>query len=403
MGTSPSTVGADTHAGSADERTVDEEPNERLNVFFLPDYTEVNPYQRELAEALERQGVSVTTSSKGGKWFPVLQAFYTHRDADVFHCHFFHQMMIGTTISDRLTPIISFALSARLLAELLVVKLLGTKLVWTAHDLLNHERRAMHVELAFKHVIIRFLCDDVIIHCDGAAETLIETYRLPERTHEKMTTVPHGHFIDDYPNEVPREDARENLGFSPNETVFLFFGWIRRYKNVPLLVETFRSLDDEDARLLIVGNPRTDNLRRNVLVQSELDQRVRAVFEFVPDERIQYYMNAADIVVLPFRTGKRSLLTSGSAVLAMSFGKPLIAPRLGCLSDLLDREGGFPYETSDQRALRKAMDAALSADLKQMGQHNYNKARRLDWDVIAVRTLDTYRGVESSSPTKTKL
>ena len=360
-----------------------------LELLAIPDYTAVNPYQRKLEEGLAERGVSVTTSEKG-RWFPVLEAVHEHGKPDVLHVHFFHQVMVASKFTPPWRGLLSVLMSVRLVGELLALRALGVDVVWTAHDLLNHERDAVRTELAFKHLIVRFLCDDVIIHCPRAGDVLVDTYRLPERTREKMTVIPHGHFIGEYPDDVSQTEARERLDVPADGPVFLFFGWIRRYKNVPLLVKTFSKLRDDDATLLVAGNPRTDGVEREVVEASRGDPRVHTRLEFVPDDEVQLYMNAADAVVLPFRTGRQTLLTSGSALLAMSFGKALVAPQIGCIGDVLDENGGFCYPPSEPDALFEALQDALSADLDAMGRYNYERVSAFDWDSIVDRTLGVY-------------
>jgi len=368
-------------------------PADALDVVAFPDYRAVNPYQRELERELADRGVSATTTGRGTKWAPLLSAVSAEGRPDVLHVHFFHQVMIASSAPSPIRPFVSALLSLRLVLELTILKLRGVELVWTAHDLLNHEREAIRTELAFKHVIIRLLVDGIIVHCSSAKQIVRETYRLPERVEERMTVIPHGHFVDEYPNEVDRAEARSRLDIPEQDTVFLFFGWIRRYKNVPLLVDTFAELDDDDARLLVVGNPRTEEIEQEVRDAAATDSRVETRLEFVPDDEVQYYMNAADVAVLPFRTGKQTLLTSGSALLAMSFGKPVIAPALGCVADLVDEAGGFAYESSDRDALLGAMAAAMDADLAAMGAHNFERVSDLTWDEIAARTHEVYLDV----------
>ncbi len=98
-------------------------------------------------------------------------------------------------------------------------------------------------------------------------------------------------------------------------------------------------------------------------------------------------MNAADVVVLPYR----DILTSGNALLAMSFGRPVIIPRLGCVMELLDDRGAFLYDSGDPGALEAAMRHALDADLAAMGAHNYRLATAYDWQGIAGQTDRVYR------------
>jgi glycosyltransferase involved in cell wall biosynthesis len=367
--------------------------SEDLDVLAFPDYRDVNPYQRELEEGLQKLGVSISTRNHGGRWFPILERVREHGKPDILHVHFFHHVMVASSMPTWARGPVSALISLRLVIELALLRLAGVKLVWTAHDLMNHERHAIRSEVVFKHLIVRYLCNAIILHCEQAAEPLIGVYRLPESIHRKMTVIPHGHFIDEYPNEVSQSEAREKLDIGGGQTVYLFFGWIRRYKNVPLLIETFAEMDTEDVLLLVVGNPRTDTLRQEVAAASKDDPRVRTRLEFVPDEEVQLYMNAADATVLPFRTGQQTLLTSGSALLAMSFRKAVIAPRVGCVASLVDEEGGFAYEYSDRTALLAAMREATAADLKSMGEYNYRKVSEYTWDKISSKTLETYREV----------
>ena len=77
----------------------------------------------------------------------------------------------------------------------------------------------------------------------------------------------------------------------------------------------------------------------------------------VPDEELQLYFNACDLVALPFR----QVLNSGSLLLAMSFGCPVVAPRLGSIPEVACPEGWFGYDAANPDGLRSALRAALAA------------------------------------------
>lgn len=362
-----------------------------MRVLLAPDFSGSNPYQRELRSHLEDRGVSVrfgTTSGRslfdGVTAFPVLDSVWTGGRPDVFHLHWFHAF-----VADERWPV-SVLLGLQLLFELLVLRLLGVRLVWTVHNLFDHERRMpRRLEVAFRHAVFR-LCDRVIVHCDRAARAVRRTYRLPPGVDHTLTTIPHGHYVDSYPNDVGREEARSSLGFSDTETVFLFFGRIRAYKNVPGLVSAFGRLSDESARLLVVGTPRTDALAARVAECSASDARVRTTFEFVPGDEIQTFMNAADAVVLPFD----AVLSSGSAILAMSFDRPVIVPGEGCVADLVPDE--LVYDGDRPDGLEAGLERALSADLDDLGSRCGRRARDLDWAQVARQTHEVYRSPGST-------
>jgi glycosyltransferase involved in cell wall biosynthesis len=367
-------------------------------VHFVPDYTDENPYQDLLADALRRDGVTVRVRESGGGPLPLLRGALKPEIPDIVHVHFLHQFLTPADV--KWSRLIGLVMALRTLFELVVLRLLGVSIVWTAHDLLDHERRTVGIERLTKHVFVRLLVSDVIVHCEAAKDLVVDCYRLPTRLTETMTVVPHGTFGGDYPDRVSKRTARERLDLPGETFVFAFFGTIKPYKNVTTLVETFAKLDG-GPHLLIAGNPETPALEREVTDAASGLDRVRTTLEFVPDDDVQLYMRAADVVVLPFRTDDRSVLTSGSVLLAMSFGRPVVAPDLGCISAYLG-SGGFVYEPHATAGLEAAMRSAMEADVSARGACAARRAEALDWDSVATRTRAVYEHREPDS-TETSL
>ena len=112
--------------------------------------------------------------------------------------------------------------------------------------------------------------------------------------------------------------------------------------------------------------------------------RIDLRLSFVPDDELPVLLAAADAVVLPFR----DILTSGSAILAMSYGRAVIAPSLGCLPETLDPEAAILYDPLGPDALGRALEQALDADLEAMGAHARLLADHLAWRPIAAATAE---------------
>ncbi|HOB32769.1 MAG TPA: glycosyltransferase family 1 protein, partial [Verrucomicrobiota bacterium] len=93
--------------------------------------------------------------------------------------------------------------------------------------------------------------------------------------------------------------------------------------------------------------------------------------------------------VLPYK----DVLTSGAVLLAMSFGRACIAPRLGTITDYLDDRGAFLYDANDPAGLSKALQEALekSEQTETMGKHNLQKAEECSWNRIAQATVRLYQ------------
>lgn len=350
-----------------------------MNVVFVPDYRGGNPYQRLLAQGLERLGIGVHVSG-GMPARALLSARLRLGSVDVLHVHW-----PEAYVTHRLAPVAAVR-AARFLAEVAAARRMGVKVVWTVHNLAAHEPSSPLVE---RLALGRFarLAQAFIVHAPSAAEAFASAYGLSPQDRERVSVIEHGNYLDVYPATTTREEARAQLGIEPGKKVLLFFGHVRRYKGVLELIAAFRRLRRDDVTLIVAGQPHHRAIRGEVLRACEGDRRIRTDLRRIADDEVQRFMLAADAVVLPFQ----SVLTSGSAVLAMSFGRAVVTPRLGCLPETLAEHGGVLYDPAAPDALHDALTRALESDLEAMGARNLQRARELSWDVVAERTARVYR------------
>ena len=336
-----------------------------------------NPYAGLLALALEKRGISLELGdyALGKDW---LEA--GRKDHEVLHLNWLHHFYRSADLETTVRGYAQFA------DNLAFARALGYRIVWTVHNLYPHERPFPEMDHAARLTVSR-LAHEVIAHCHYAADA---ARRLFHRT-ENLHVIPHGNFIDAYPNRISRDEARGKLGVPESAFVYLFFGNARAYKGIERLIETFRRVAAEDAALVLMTrwglNPDYGKEVERMVGQ---DGRIRIfTSSFFGNDEFQVYLNAADVVVLPFV----DVLTSGSAITAMSFGKPVILPRLGCLPELADDTMGLLYDPGRPEALEEALRAVRSRDLKAAGHAALARVRSLDWDGIAARTEEVYRGM----------
>ena len=179
------------------------------------------------------------------------------------------------------------------------------------------------------------------------------------------------------------------MGIPQTDINFLFLGEIRYYKGVLELIDAFQKLDSKNANLTIAGRPKNDTIVKQIKEKiSGSENTIKLIPEFIPDDEMQLYINSADVMVFPYQ----DILTSGGIIMAMSFGKAIIAPYLGCISDTLDSSGSFLYGPSDKDGLLKAMRECVNSKSKMeaMGRHNFDLAKRLNWESIAKSTYKVY-------------
>jgi beta-1,4-mannosyltransferase len=345
-----------------------------MRVAFLPIWNG-NPYHAELEKALRSLGIEVLRPQS----LKSLCRDYRvgAEKVDVVHIHALPQF--GWS----LIPLRGYV---RFYQRLIWLRMMGVRLVWTMHNLDNHESQHRRIE----NFVARYFASQtggIIVH-GKLAKRIVES-RWNRRTGSPIHVIPHGHYIGSYKNEISAEAARAQFGFSASNLVFLFLGQIRPYKGVVELVEAFKLYAEQSARLIVTGMPIDQAIRDQVAHSIEGDSRIRFLPGHVADDDIQLYMNACDVVVLPYRR----VLTSGAAVLAMSFAKPCIAPLAGCVADMLDEKGAIffdPAVSGDlERALRKTID--FRHRLPEMGFYNLRRATKWDWESIGRSTAAVYQ------------
>jgi glycosyltransferase involved in cell wall biosynthesis len=159
---------------------------------------------------------------------------------------------------------------------------------------------------------------------------------------------------------------------------------------VPELIEAFKLIKDRSIQLVIAGKTYPDEVEQKIRVQIEGHENIHFHPGFVPDQQIQVFMNASDVVVLPYR----NILTSGGVILAMSFAKACIAPRKCCLGEVLDNSGAFLYDLELEiiKSLETTIGLAIQnqSQLFCMGRYNRRKVEQWDWKLVARMTLNVY-------------
>ncbi|GAA2208718.1 hypothetical protein GCM10009850_041760 [Nonomuraea monospora] len=201
-------------------------------------------------------------------------------------------------------------------AVLGVIRLLGLRLVWTAHNVLPH-RPVFADDTAARRTLVRH-CDLVIAHHSTALDRLAALGAEPSRA----VVIPHGPFP---APPIPPP------GRSGGVRTFLFFGRIEPYKGVEDLLAAFAALPAElDVRLVVAGACPNAALAARLEASALGDDRVELRIGRVPDADVAGLFAGSDVVVLPFR----EITTSGSALLALAHGRPLIVPGLPAMAGL---------------------------------------------------------------------
>ena len=285
-------------------------------------------------------------------------------------------------------PMRATGLLVKLAGALALARQAGVRLVYTVHNLTAHYHvNSYYIPLErLANRLVFSMADAVHVHSRYAAG---EVARLYGRA-RNVLVAPHGNYCGWYPNTLSRAEARLALDLPEDVFVYLFLGQIAPYKGLGDLIEAFLAVDDPSARLVIAG----------VVVRADYGARIatlirhpRVLYQpgYVPDENVQIYLNAADVVALPYRR----ITTSGSALLAFSFGRPVVAPLSGGLPEIVPASAGLLYDPEEQGALSAALHRARSVFWSS--QAILSHARQFDWRVVGPQIAHIYQAALRSA------
>lgn len=271
----------------------------------------------------------------------------------------------------------------RLFSRVDALRQAGCRIALTIHNEQPHEKLPGNVDAE----VYQYLFDNADIvhhHCECSIERIAARYSVPDSL--KQFVAPHGHYFS-YSNTVSIEEARKSLGLPVDAFVYLHFGAIRDYKGIDMVLEAFQRVRKKNDILLVAGRmPGTGSplARIKFAYFKNFAPRIKFHLRMIDDDDIQNYVNAANALVLGHSHG----LNSGVAVLGMSFGRPVIGPRLGCIPSVLDQGENLIYPTGDLSSLVTQMANVKAISAEDASEKNRKAASEWHWAGIAQPVLE---------------
>lgn len=347
-----------------------------IHVLTPNTYLSNNHYMSCLWSSLDDFNVTVDRYRLDRRYCKIKSDFFTGK---VIHLHWIKEFCKFDF--DNRAKTIRAVLGA--MRNLLLIKRRGNKVVWTVHNTFMHENRFVAIEYLLRYFLSK-ICDDIIVMSDYSRAEFLRMYGRSHRIHN----IPIGNYIGVYPKTVSKVQARERLKLSLDSKVFLYVGRVQQYKGISNLLRSFRAIDDPKATLVIAGVCKDFELETEISEAILADSRIIAHLGFIEDTEIQYYLNACDWVVLPFK----KILNSASVLLALSFQKPVIVPQKGAITEIVSNSvQGYCYEEDSElvRALTRAV-ATPQNKWKNMCDEAYKLAQTYDWESIGRKLHQVY-------------
>ena len=354
-----------------------------LRILAWPAFKNRGPYNVLLYRSMQTLGATVEEFSA----WRVLSKRY-----DIVHLHWPEYCV------NRRGVLASLFWSCALFAVMCWVRLCGSKVIWTVHNLQSHLQQHPGIERYFWRIFTALLSGYIALTETGAERA---RHRYPALRSKRGFIIPHGNIRDAYAGiEISREEARLRLGIAESAKVVGFFGSVERYKGITELVEAFSALNDHRAVLCVAGKCYMSLQERGHIEHIAAgDNRVRLRLEHIPDADAAAYIRAADLVVLPFR----EILNSGSAILALALDRPILVPAKGAMTELQQFAGAewvrlYSGELTSE-TLKQHLDAAIEgAPIRGRCRALESGWAGLDWKDLARLTLNAYQSVIGAAP-----
>jgi glycosyltransferase involved in cell wall biosynthesis len=262
-----------------------------------------------------------------------------------------------------------------------------TRIIAITDNIFPHEKRPGDV--AFSRYFLK--------SCD-AFVTMSEKVMKDLRTLEPVkpaVQVMHP-LYDNFGEAVSKQEARAKLGLDNNIRIMLFFGFIRKYKGLDMLLEAIRILKEKNSPLLsslkfLVAGEFYEDPAAYHRMMDEFGIRDHLILrtDFIPDTEVRYYLCAADGLVQPYRNATQS----GVTPLAYHFDKPMIVTNVGGLPDLVPHKKAGLVSEPEPASLAAAIEEYFELGENYFIPHLRTEKQRFSWHNL----VKTITGLAKSS------
>lgn len=324
-----------------------------------------NPFMPQLLHALAAHP-KVTAVQHGTSWMRVPEVSF-----DVVHIHW------PEALTDWAEP------TKKELSEVKSSLLRWSKesaIVATVHNKYPHYNDSPAFRTLYQMV---YEYADGIIHLGEASKEVMRNRYEKEMVKSKEVVIPHGNY-DWFPNSVSQKKARVKLGVGDDDEVFLCIGSIRDMEELNLLLQGFSSAVIEDKHLIIATSlphrKRTELRYWTTRLPLHFDSNIRLHEKYISVEDMQYFVKAADALVIP----RLRSLNSGDVALGLTFGRIVIGPNIGVIGEMLKQTSNPVFDPSYPATLGEAMVQAVKSKNGNLPKQNEEyAATELSWQRVA--------------------
>src|SRR5690606_14756598 len=335
-------------------------------IIFFPTTGDTNLYVNILVRGLK---------SRGNQIYSLKDSISSPRrffQARLVHLNWFENIEVKSVFFKRVFLLLLFILTNK-------------RIVWTIHNKIPHEDHFPRLTQIMMKLLFRF-SDRLVIHSRSSLDVV---RKYGGEYIRKTVYVPHPDYIGIYGPQTGNT-------FSPARLKLLFVGAVNPYKNIELLIDTVKQLDNQKTELVIAGKPKDAAYAQQITKRVGNHPSIRLDLRYLDDSDLVRLLGESDILVLPY--DQRSSLNSGTVLLAFSYGKTVICPAIGTVTDyettqpMLVYDYNSPAEHAEQ--LKSALVKAQMLHQKdpeifrKWGKEVYGMVSRRNDKEAVVRQLD---------------
>ena len=256
-----------------------------------------------------------------------------------------------------------------------------TKVICLADNIVPHEKRPGDKLLTsyFMNSI-----DGMVAMSDSVLKDM-KTFK-PELPH---SLCPHPLF-DNFGDKIEPKKAKELLGLNPGQNYMLFFGFIRDYKGLDLLLKAFadKRFEKLPLKLIVAGEFYTDSKPYLELIEKlNLTEKVILKTDFIPDNEVNQYFGAADIVVQPYKSATQSGVTQ----IGYHFEKPMLVTKVGGLPEIIpDQRVGYVVEPKENAIANAVIDFYQNKRQQEFEKNVKEEKQKFSWKNMVNAFLSVY-------------
>ena len=215
---------------------------------------------------------------------------------------------------------------------------------------------------------------------------------------EKFTNTSHKKYLlhplyTAFGDKIPKQEARLKLHLKQDDRIILFFGLIRKYKGLDLLIEAFSLLKaNPHNKLLIAGEFYEDKQPYFDLISKyKLEEQIILLNQFIPNDDVKYYFSAADIVALPYRSATQSGVTQVS----FHFEVPTLVTNVGGLGEIIPHNvAGYVVEPNPQAIASSLEDYFENNKEQAFTEGMMQEKQKYEWSIFVNEIISLYNGIK---------